>query len=110
MVTEAGDTIDAVREDSVGNEMVFGEVLGGMTEGARVAATFAGKGKFNEMTVLRKAVNLDVLAKWVKDAKLWNCDVLMDGDTVSIVDLAEEGFVGKGRGDKEYKLGKITEF
>jgi|GEM_PF-729062 len=107
MVSEAGDTIDAVREDSVGNEMVYGDIFGGTTEGARMAATFAGQGKFSEMPVLRKAVNLDVLEKWVKDAKLWNCDVLIEGDTVSIVDLADEGFKGVGRNGKEYNFGKL---
>lgn len=107
MRTEAGDTIEALREDWVGDSAISGRVFGAPQEGDRFAATFQ-PGSDPETPVVKVAINLtDVEAVTGREYAVSNGKLILRGDTVDLIDLTPTALKAKSRRDgKLYDLKK----
>lgn len=103
--TNAGDTIEALKDDEVDGKQITGTVYGGILEADSFAVTYQ-KGSDPNMPVLGTAINLTKVENIVgKDYSVFNGQLIVKGDTVDIIDLTETSLKVKS-----HKDGKEQEF
>lgn len=92
-VTEAGDTLELER----GENCIYGNLD---HAGDRFALTIDRTDK--DYPAVKRAINLSNLDALTKDYQICNAQLILQGDTVKIIDLTPHKLIAKGR--KDYTL------
>lgn len=96
LVTNYGDTLFLTKD---GVDGTAAQIHGSLDNGADYAITTR-----NGATALGVLINLTELNKFIKNYTILNGNLIIEGDTVSILELDETHFQGEGRNGKVYSF------